>query len=159
MGTLSFHGSSATIAYTSTFLWPRLLGSFPQLQLQAQRLDTKVLEVAHNLCRKGTENTKVFLREGTCMYVQANTHLWEQTYVYLTLLWSLSNEVHFLGDHVGHERNRCGVKPLTRPEESAVVDRDTQHQSTDEGTTQYWDMHAHLLMKTSSLTGKGVHLT
>ena len=58
MGALSFHGSSATIAYASTFLWPRPLAAFPQLQLQAQRLDTKVLEVAHNLCRKSTENTE-----------------------------------------------------------------------------------------------------
>ena len=40
---------------------------------------------------------KVFLTEDTCMCVQANTHLWEQMYVYLTLLWSLSNEVHFFG--------------------------------------------------------------
>ena len=66
MGTLSFHGSSATIAYASSFLWPRPLASFPQLLLQAQCLDTKVLDVAHNLRRKSTENTKILLTEATC---------------------------------------------------------------------------------------------
>ena len=98
MGTLSFHGSSATKAYASTFLWPRPLVSFPQLQLQAQCLDTKVLDVAHNLCRKSTKIQKSFSQKThACVCKPRHTHLLEQTYVYLTLLWSLSNKVHLFG--------------------------------------------------------------
>ena len=58
---------SATMSYASTFLWPHPLGSFPQLQLQAKHLDTKVLEVAH---RKSTEN----LSHSRHMHVCASQH-------------------------------------------------------------------------------------
>ena len=77
MGTLCFHGSSSTIVYASTFLWLHPLAAFPQLQLQAQRLDTKVLDIAHNLCRKGTKKYKKAFSQKTHACVCKPTHTCE----------------------------------------------------------------------------------
>ena len=74
------------------------------------------------------------------MHMCASQHTLElRTDVFLTLLWSLANEVHFFGawSRTREKEAWCEEPWAIRegnpspPEESAVVDTDTQHQSKD----------------------------